>query len=81
MKLLTNKQQEPHEKTKYAIIVGESLKINMLTIKDITKVIDHCHYTGEYRDVPNSMYNLKYNKPKEITLNFLNGLNYDYYLS
>ena len=51
----------------------------MLTIKDYCKVWDHCHCTGEYRGTACSICNLKYSIPKQITVIFHNGPNYDYY--
>ena len=27
------------------------------------KVIDHCHYTGKYRDEANSIFNLEFSVP------------------
>ena len=30
------------------------------TDKKPCKVIDHCHYTGKYRDAVHSIYNLKF---------------------
>ena len=41
-------------------------------------VRDHCHYTGEYRGAARSICNLKYSTPKEVTVIFDNGSNYNY---
>ena len=43
------------------------------------KVRDHCHYTDEYRGAENTICNLKFNVPNEITIVFRNGSNYDYH--
>ena len=43
------------------------------------KVIDHCHYTGEYRGAAHNIYNLRYKVPKEIPVVFHNGSTYDYH--
>ena len=41
---------------KIVIFVKKNLKINMLKINNI---VNHCHYTGEYRGVTHSISNLK----------------------
>ena len=43
------------------------------------KVRDHCHYTGKYRGAAHKTCNLMYNTPREITVIFHNGCNYDYH--
>ena len=50
-------------------------------MKDKTyhKVRYHCHYTGECRGAPHSIYNLKYSVPKKILIVFRNGSNYYYH--
>ena len=48
--------------------------------KTYRKVIDHCHYTREYRDDAHSMCNLEYSVPKEAPIVFRNGSNYDYHI-
>ena len=48
--------------------------------KKYFKLWEQCHYTGKYSGaVHNLKCNLRYKKPKEIPLLFLNGCNYDYY--
>ena len=42
------------------------------------KVIDHCHYTGQYK-AAHSICNLKFDLPNEIPIVFHNGSNYDYH--
>ena len=51
----------------------------MLKIKKYGKVRNHYHYTGEYKGAAHSMCNLKYSTPKEISIIFHDGFNYDYY--
>ena len=46
--------------------------------KKYRKVRDHCHYTGQYRGAAHNKCNLKYSVPKEISIVFHNGSNYDY---
>ena len=41
--------------------------------------MNHCHYSREYRGAAHTIYNLKYNVPKEITIILHNGSNYDYH--
>ena len=48
--------------------------------KKYRKVKDHCHYTGKYRGAAHSLCNLKYSVPKNISIVFHNGSNYDYHL-
>ena len=60
---------------KSVIFVRKNLKD-----KKYSKVIDHCHYTGEYRGAAHSIYNLKqctyrYKIPKA----FYKGFNCDYH--
>ena len=43
------------------------------------RVRDHCHYREEYRGDANSMCNLKYNVPKQITIGKF-PMNYDYHV-
>ena len=51
----------------------------MLKIKKYSKVRDDSLYTGEYRCAARNICNLKYRAPKEITIVFHNGSNYDYH--
>ena len=43
--------------------------------KRYCKVKDNSHYTGEYRDVAHSKYNLKFSVPKKIPIAFQNKPN------
>ena len=47
--------------------------------KKNSRVRDHCHYTGEYRDAAHSKSNLKHNVLKKILIAFHNGSNYGYH--
>ena len=47
--------------------------------KKYCQVGDHCHYTGKYRGTAHSIYILKCKVPREISVFFHNGSNYDYY--
>ena len=79
MKLLTKEQQKSYENAKNCYICKEKLKIKNTEDKKYRKVRDHCHYTGEYRAAAYSIYNLKFSVPKETTIAFHNGSNYDYH--
>ena len=39
----------------------------------------HFHYIGKYRGAENSIYNSKFSIPKEITITFHSGSNFDYH--
>ena len=43
------------------------------------KVRDHCHYTGKYRGVEQSICNLRYTIPKKLPVVLHNGSTYDYH--
>ena len=47
--------------------------------KKYHKVRDRCPYTGKNRVAANSIYNLRYKTPKEISVVFHNGSIYDQY--
>ena len=42
-------------------------------------VIDHYHYTGQYRSAVHIIYNLKYSVPKKIHIAIRKGSKYDYH--
>ena len=42
------------------------------------KVRDHCHYTGKFRGVTHSIFNLRYKTPNETPVVFHNGSTYDH---
>ena len=64
--------------TKICCICKEKLEDKYARDKKYCKVRDHCHYLGEYRGDAQSIYNLKYSVPKEISIVFHNRSNYDY---
>ena len=45
--------------------------------KNCHKVRDICNYTGEYGSAVHSICNLRYSLPKNISIVFHNGSNYD----
>ena len=66
MKLLTKEQHELCENPKICYICKGKLENKCLKDKIYRKVIDHCHYTGEYRGAAHSTCNLKYCGPKKF---------------
>ena len=79
MKLLTKEQQESYENAKICYICKKKLKNKYLNDEKYGRVRDHCDYTGEYRGVIHSIYNLKYSAPKNIPIALHNMSNYDYH--
>ena len=79
MKLLTNEQQKSYENAKICYICKEKFEEKHAKDKNYCKVRDHFNYTGEYRDAPHIIFNLKYSVPKEIPIAFHNGSNCDYH--
>ena len=79
MKLWTKEQQESYEGAKTCYICREKFEDENPKDKKYRKVRDHCHYTGEYRGADHSIWDLKYNVPKEILVVFQKGSNYDYH--
>ena len=74
MKLLTKEQQESYENVSY-----ENVKIwvfceekfeNIWKIKNIVRVRDHCHQTGQQRNAVHSICNLIYSVPNKIPIIF-----------
>ena len=63
------------------VIFVKKFEDNHAIAKWYCKVRGHCHYTAEYRGAAHSTCNLKYSVPKEISVAFYNGPNYDYHLS
>ena len=61
---------------KYAIFAKKTFIIKVQ--KKYLKVRDYFHYTGKYRGASHSIYNLRYGVPKEISLLFHNGSNYNF---
>ena len=77
MKLLTKKQQESYKNSKICYICKEKLEENHAKDKKYRKVRDNCHYTGEHRGAAHRICSLKYSVPKEVSIVFHNGSNYD----
>ena len=79
IKLWTNEHQKSHENAKICYVCQEKFEDKHAKDKKYHKVRDHCHYIGEYRGAADSICNSKYSDPKEISIVFHNGSNYDYY--
>ena len=79
MMLLTKEQQKSYQNAKICHICKEKFEDKRDKDKNYQKIEDHCHYTGEYRGAAYSICNLNYSVPKEISIVFHNGSNYDYH--
>ena len=66
-------------KCKICYICKENLENKHAQDKKYHKVNDHCHYTGEYRGGAHSICNLKFSVPKQVSIVFHNGSNYDHH--
>ena len=79
---LTDEEKESHENQQLCYICEKEFctdKYNKKEYKLMSKVRDHCHYTGKYRGVAHSVCNLRYKVVKEILVMFHNGSAYDYH--
>ena len=80
MKLLTKKEQESYKNSKICYICKEKFEENHAKDKKkYRKIRDNCHYTGEHRGAAHRICNLKSSVPKEVSIVFHNGSNYDYH--
>ena len=70
--IFTEEDKKQFNKSKICWICDEPLKDD--------KVRDHCHYTGRYRGPAHNSCNLKYRKPKSISVFFHNLTGYDSHL-
>ena len=78
-KLSTKNQQELYQNAKNCYICKEKFEDKILKDKKYYKLRDHCHYAAEYRGAAKSICNLKHRVPKEISIVFHNGSNYNYH--
>ena len=60
---------------KFVIFANTNVKINILKTKKPLKVIDHCHYTSEYKGI----HYLKFSVLKEIAIVVTNRSDYDHH--
>ena len=79
MELLKNEHQKSHENTKTRYICKQSFEEKYTKDKKFRKVRDHCNHTNEYRGPGHIMINLKHSMPKETSINFDSGSNYNYH--
>ena len=75
---LTNEENKSYEKQNVCYICKKEFSSDD-DDKKYQKVIDHCHYTGEFRGAAHSICNLRYKTPKEISVVLHNGSTYDYH--
>ena len=76
---LTKEELKSHQDAKVCYICGQRFLKRFPSDKKYWKVRDHYHYTGKYGGASHSIYNLKFNVPNEILVDFHNGSNYDYH--
>ena len=79
MKLLTKEHEESYQNRKIYYICKEKHNNKYANDKKYRKVRDGYHYTGEYRSPAHNVCNLKFSVPKDISIVFHNGSNYDYH--
>ena len=70
--IFTEEDRKQFNKSKICWICDEPLKND--------KVRDHCHFTGRYRGPAHNSCNLKYRKPKSVSVFFHNLSGYDSHL-
>ena len=70
--IFTEEDREQFNKASDCWICGESLEND--------RVRDHCHFTGRYRGPAHNSCNLKYRKPKSVSVFFHNLSGYDSHL-
>ena len=77
MDVLTEEEKESYKNQKLCHICEKELCTG--NNKEMRKVRDRCHYSGEYRGAAHSKCNLEYIIAKEIPALFHNGSVYDYH--
>ena len=78
----TYKEIKSYEKQKVCYICKKQFcydKNKESEFKIYQKVIDHCHYTGNFRGAAHSICNLNYKVPKENPVKIHNVSTYDYH--
>ena len=73
---LTTEDYKAYHEQKFCYICKKELSIDD---KKYYKVSNQCHYTEKYRGAAHNICNLKFKTPKEISVTFHNGCNYDYH--
>ena len=74
---LTDEENKYYGKQKVYYICKKEFSIDYDN-KEFHKLIDHCYYTGKYREVALDICNLRYKTPKEIPVVFDNGSTNDF---
>ena len=62
---------------KFSIFAKKNFEIILLEIKNIID-LGTMSFTGKYKGATHSICNLKYSLPRELSIVFHNGPNYDY---
>ena len=67
---LTKEENKPYKEQQKCHICGEKFCTdkNDQNYANRKKVKDHCHYTGKFRGIAHSKYNLNYKVPKDIPI-------------
>ena len=79
---LIDKENKSYKKQKLCYICKKEIRTDendKNAFKLYYKVRDHCHYTGKFRGVANSICKLRHKTPKEIPVVFHNGCTYNYH--
>ena len=79
-KVSTNEQQDPYENAKICYIFKETFRDKHTKPNKYKKFRNHCCYICECKSGVHRICNLKYSKPKEITIIFHNGPTHDYHI-
>ena len=74
---LTEEEKESYKNQKLCHICEKEFCID--NNKEMRKIRDHCHYTGNYRGAAHSKCSLNYKIVKEIPVLFYNGSAYNYH--
>ena len=77
---LTPNQKKDHDNSTKCYICDKKFNYakKSKNYKNYKKVIDHDHYTGEYRGAAHSICNLHCGTQKDISVVIHNGSNYDF---
>ena len=75
---LTDEENKSYEEQEVCHICKEEFCLDKKDekFKKRQKVKDHCHYTGKFRRVANSIFNLRYKVPKNIPI-VIHNVSYD----
>ena len=80
---LTPEEQANHDNSKLCHICNGKFTTDETSehYNNYKKIIDHDHYTGNYRGAAHSICNLRYETQREIPVVIHNGSNYDFHIN